>query len=591
MNLDWNLDDLYLGFNDEFKADLESLKEKVTNYTTFTEGLNVDGDIEKQLVEYVERMEEILVNARRLMAFNMLKASVNTQDKEAGKYRDVIGQIMVSLARPNVLIQKWLKEVGDVSEILEGNELLKERAFVLEDAIADTKYMLSEDEEVMFANMQQFASSSWSKLFQQLTSTLEVDYEYNGKKTTKNLSEVRNLAFDENQGVRKAAYESELKSYEKIDSTMAMVISNIKREVNYMNKKRGYSSPIDKTLKDSRMSDKTLNAMIEAMKESLPAFQSYLKKKAEYLGHDNGLPFYDLKAPIGKMSTKYTYEQAKDFVVENFNSFSSELGNFAKNAIESEWLDVEPKPGKVGGAFCYNLPFIGQSRFLLNFQGSFSSVKTLAHELGHGYHGHIIKNEVPMNWSYPMPLAETASILCETIVTNNVLKDLEKEEKLFVLEQQLQASTAVIVDILSRYIFETNLFKATESVTLNKDELNEMMIQAQKESYGDGLDHNFLHPYMWVNKSHYYRPSLSFYNFPYAFGLLYAKGLYAKYLEDKETFVKNYDHMLSLTGKETVENVANAMDIDVTDIEFWRTSLKMIESEIEELNQLMDELK
>jgi pepF/M3 family oligoendopeptidase len=591
LNLNWNLDDLYKGFDDEFTNDIESLKTQVKDYTVFTESLNVDESIESQLVTYVEKMEAILVTARRLMAFNMLRASANTQDMEANKYRDVLGQIMVTMARPNVLIQKWLKEVGDVSSILEKNELLKERSFVLLDAIADTQYMLSEDEEVMYANMQQFSSSSWAKLFQQLTSTLEVDYEFDGKTETKNLSEVRNMAFDSKVEVRKAAYESELKAYEKIDSTMAMVISNIKREVNYMNDKRGYASPIDKTLKDSRMSADTLNAMIDAMKESLPAFRSYLKKKAEYLGHDNGLPFYDLKAPIGKMSTKYTYDQARDFVIENFNSFSSELGNFAKKAIESEWLDVEPRAGKVGGAFCYNLPFIGQSRFLLNFQGSFSSVKTMAHELGHGYHGHIIKNEVPMNWTYPMPLAETASILCETIVTNNVLKGLEKEEKLFVLEQQLQASTAVIVDILSRYIFETNLFEATKSVALNKNELNEMMLEAQKESYGDGLDHDFLHPYMWVNKSHYYRPSLSFYNFPYAFGLLYAKGLYAKYLEDKDGFVKNYDYMLSLTGKESVENVAKAMDIDVTDIEFWRTSLKQIESEIEVLNNLMDELK
>ena len=187
-----------------------------------------------------------------------------------------------------------------------------------------------------------------------------------------------------------------------------------------------------------------------------------------------------------------------------------------------------------------------------------------------------------------MPLAETASIFCETIVTNHLLSDLTNdEERLSVLEIALQGDTQVIVDILSRYIFETNIFKLAEG-PISKDQMKEEMLKAHKEAYQDGLDHNILHPYMWLNKGHYYSSGLSFYNFPYAFGLLFGKGLYAIYLEDKKSFIKNYDKLLALTTKASVEDVAASMGIDVTNKEFWVNSLNLIKKDIDEVIRIME---
>jgi len=199
----------------------------------------------------------------------------------------------------------------------------------------------------------------------------------------------------------------------------------------------------------------------------------------------------------------------------------------------------------------------------------------------------VISSNKPLHWSYPMPLAETASIFCETIVNNHLLSQItDPQERLSVLENSLQGDTQVIIDILSRFIFESNLFeKAGGPVT--KHQMKQMMLDAQKEAYLNGLDHDILHPYMWLVKGHYYSAGLNFYNFPYAFGLLFGKGLYAQYLKDPNTFLKNYDDLLALTTKTSVEECAKSMGIDVTKKDFWIDSLNQVKKDIDEVIKLM----
>ncbi len=346
-------------------------------------------------------------------------------------------------------------------------------------------------------------------------------------------------------------------------------------------KKRGYTSPLEMTLVNSRMDQETLDAMMTAIKEYLPYFHKYLNKKANMLGYEKGLPFYDLFAPVGNVDLRYSFEEAKDFIVDNFSSFSQKLGDFANQAFDNQWIDAEPRAGKVGGAYCNNLHMIKESRIMANFSGSLNDVTTLAHELGHGYHGDCLNNETGLNSDYPMPIAETASIFCETIVTNAAIKDASDDEALVILETDIMGSNQTIVDIYSRYLFETELFNRRKEASLSVDELKEIMMNAQKEAYGDGLDHDCLHPYMWACKPHYYYFDANFYNFPYAFGLLFAKGLYAKYLEIGEAFIPKYDALLAATGKHNVKDVLAIMDIDAHDPEFWRSSLEIIKEDIE----------
>ena len=330
--------------------------------------------------------------------------------------------------------------------------------------------------------------------------------------------------------------------------------------------------------------------MINTKKEYLPSLRKYLQKKTDYLGHTNGLPFYDLFAPIGKTSKTYTYEECQKIVNEHFGSFSKELADLSKKAFDAHWIDVDPRKGTRGNAFCNNQHQINECRILTNFTGSFSCVTTIAHELGHAYHNTQISSNSPLNWKYTVPVAEAASIFCETIVTNNILKDLDSEGRLSVLEQNLNDHTQIIVDILSRYLFEERVLAKADEGNISPDQFKELMIEVQKDTYGEALDSEYLHPYMWINNSHYYNPNLHFYNFPHAFGLLFSKGLYSIYLDNKESFVSKYNEMLKATGKGSVEDVASMMDIDVTNKEFWKSSLDIICEDIEEFCELVDGL-
>jgi pepF/M3 family oligoendopeptidase len=583
----WNLDSLYLDFDQKYQADVDSLDQIIEEFINFSNGLCLD-DIEQTLEQYIDISERLNTLLRVVYAYPSLRSATDTSDKEALNYLDILSQKMTKLTKPRVLFVKWIKEI-DLDAI--DNEIVKNNLFALKESKSAAKYMLSDKEEVMFSRLNITGGASWGKLQSKLTSNLLVDIKLDGKEQKLPLTAIRNLAYSNDAEVRKIAYFAELDGYAQIEDAVAMALSNIKRQTNTMNDLRGYNNPVEPTLRTSRMQKETLDAMLSSMKKYLPDFRRYMSKKAEYLGYDTGLPFYDLFAPIGSSSKTYTYHEAQEVVLENFGKFSDKLRELAKTSFDNNWIDVEPRPGKRGGAFCSNLPSIKESRMLLNFDGSFSNVTTMAHELGHAYHGSVMCDNTPLNWSYPMPLAETASIICETIVKENIIKDLDKEEELTILEASLMDSNQVIVDIMSRYIFETDLFEKSENFALSASELKDMMTDAQIKTYGEGLDHNFLHPYMWLNKGHYYSTGLHFYNFPYAFGLLYAKGLYAQYLKNNDAFVEKFDKMLVETTKNSVENVAEMMNIDITKEDFWCESLEIIKGEIDRFCQLVDELK
>ncbi|OLS03725.1 M3 family oligoendopeptidase [Tissierella creatinophila] len=584
----WSLDELYSDFeSEEYKNDFERLEKLIEGFTDWAENeLNLDGDKIVLLEDYIKFSEEILTTFIKLRGFASLSSSVDARDEKAIQEMDKLSLVYTNLTKPEVDFKNFLKEVNNLDELINESELLKEHRFILKDMKEDTKYLLSEKEEILISKMKNTGSNAWGNLQNQLSSKLLVDIVIDEEEKKLPLSVVRNLAYSKDSQVRKLAYYAEIKAYKKIEESSAAALNGIKGEVITVSKLRGFQSPLDETLVKSRMDKKTLDAMIDAMEEFLPVFHKYFKKKAEILGHRDGLPFYGIFAPIGEVDMRFTYDEAINYIVKNFNKFSEKLGSFVQEAYDKNWLDVEPREGKRGGAFCSNLHPIGESRILSNFDGSFSNMTTLAHELGHAYHGSTLMDESILNSSYPMPIAETASIFCETIVVNAALENISKEEALSILESSISDAAQVIVDIYSRFVFESMLFAARESHPLSVTELKETMMEAQKKAYGDGLDHSLLHPYMWINKPHYYSASLNFYNFPYAFGLLFSKGLYAEYLKRGDEFVKEYDALLNATGKNNIRDVALRMNIDIHNPEFFRNSLKLIESDIEKFISL-----
>jgi oligoendopeptidase F len=315
--------------------------------------------------------------------------------------------------------------------------------------------------------------------------------------------------------------------------------------------------------------------MLDAINDSLPMFRRYFQTKASFLGQEK-LPWWSLFAPLGKTDTTFSFEQARDLILENLNQFSPELAGFAKTAFNQNWIDAEQRAGKRGGAYCMGVDALTESRILCNFDGSLDQVMTLAHELGHGFHNYCAfqADKTQLQTRTPMTLAETASIMNETIMFHALLKSVtNREEELSLLETKISGDAQVVVDILSRFIFEKEIFPRRDKATLSADEISEVMLQAQRDSYGDGLDPEVLNKYAWTWKPHYYSPALSFYNYPYTFGLLFGTGLYAIYQERGSAFVEDYKTLLASTGEAPAADLAARFGIDLRSKSFWKSSL------------------
>lgn len=588
MSLNWSLKELYPSFeSQEFKIDMDKLTNKINEVNEWANEIVKDNnDILVKLEEYIKRYSKLTELISKIGAFIELSISVNTKDTEALRYSDIFEKKLTHMVEASTKVERYISTIDNIEHIIEKSELLKAHEYVLKSIVEQSKYLLSDKEESIIANMKNTGSNAWSKLKDNLISSLMVEIKENDEVKEYPLTVVLNMAEDKSEEVRKRAYEAEIASYKKVEEGVAAALNGIKGEVLTVCDFRGYKSPLEKTLLDSRMDEESLNAMLDAMKESLPVFRKYLRRKAEMLGHKNGLPFYDLYAPISNADMKFTYDEGAKFVVKNFRTFSDNLGDFAQKAIDNNWIDVEPREGKVGGAFCAGLHFIGESRILLNYGGNFGDVVTMAHELGHGFHGECLKNEAILNSEYPMPIAETASTFCETIIKKAAIKEANKDEALAILEAEICDCTQVIVDIYSRFLFEKSVFEARKESALTVSQIKELMLEAQREAYGDGLDPEYLHPYMWAWKPHYYDADYNYYNFPYAFGLLFAKGLYAEYLKKGEGFTSEYERLLSITGKNKIADITKEVGIDIHNKEFWRNSLKTIEEDIEKFIEL-----
>ena len=584
MNEVWNLDPIYKGFDDPaFETELAALKEMVAAFAAFTETLE-QADAAQALHSGIVQEENIESAAMKLAGYASLRQAADTKNPEASSQLGRIMGILSGTAAPMAAFESWASKLPNLMELVKADALLAQYEFLFSNMAESSRYLLSGVGEAVMAKMRLSGGDAWSDLQQYLTSTVPVTYRGN----TTNLSAIRNLAYDPDPAVRKEAYEAEIACYDRIKDAVAYALNSIKLETISDCQLRGYESPLERTLKKSNMKRETLDAMLAAMDEFSPKFWQYLKAKAKALGHKNGLPWYDLFAPMGNSSTKFTAEDARNFLVNLFAEFDNELSDMVATAFDNAWIDFYPRDGKAGGAFCAGVECLGESRILTNFDGMFGDVVTLAHELGHAFHNQCIKDHRPLNHDYSMPLAETASTFNECVVmASAIAKAVDKNEKIALIESQLQDITQVICDIYSRFRFEAKVFENREEQFMDAATLCGYMVDAQKQSYGDGLDHDCLNPFMWVCKSHYYGPT--FYNFPYAFGALFARGLYAQYEKEGAAFVPKYKKLLYTTSVATAEDTAKVADIDLTDKEFWRAALQTVADQIELFCALVEE--
>ena len=472
-----------------------------------------------------------------------------------------------------------------ISELIARSPLAATHAYPLRQLHQAARHLMSEEEEALAAELAPSSGAAWSKLHGNLTSQITVAVRFDSDERVLPMSEVRNLAMHPERSVRERAWRAELGAWKKHALPVAAALTGVKGHAITIGARREWADPLQEALFWSGIDKPILDAMIAESRAAFPAFCRYLRTKARMLGVPE-LAWYDLFAPIGDPGRPWTWKDATAFIETRFAAYSERMSGLARRAFGARWIDAVPRPGKVGGAYCMRLTG-DESRILANFSPGYDSMSTLAHELGHAYHNLNEAGLTPLQRCTPMILAETASIFCETIVKESALIDAERAEQTYILEQSLQGATQVVVDILSRFDFERELFSARRDRELSPGELNALMLDAQGGTYGDALASDARHPYMWAVKGHYYNPSTSFYNFPYLFGMLFGLGLYAAYQREPDTFPDRYDALLAATGQASAVDLAIRFGIDLTSREFWRSSLDVIRDDIDRLEGLV----
>ncbi len=593
----WDLTNVYPSLeSNEFKAAVASYKKKVAALEKFIKNKLSKADAKTKAKELapligkaIDQINDIQTLSATIVPFIYGHVTTDSRDKLAMKTMSEFEQASLPMTQLMTQFTAWLGDIAPkLDKVIENNTSAAEHAFMLKEAAEQSKYLMSEAEEALAAEMSLSGGNAFGKLQGTVTSQLSVDFEVDGKTEKLPMPALINMRSHPDESTRRRAYEAENKAWETVQETLAACMNGVKGEANTLNKKRGRKDAIHSSLDVSRMDRKTLDAMLSAIRDAFPMFREYFHAKAKKIGKEK-LAWWDVFAPVGKTDKVYSFEEARDFILENFAKFSPELEIFARRAFDNSWIDAEQRDGKRGGAFCMEVQGLKESRILCNFDGSLDQVSTLAHELGHAFHNECAykANKTYLQQSTPMTLAETASTMCETIVTEAVLATTtDPQEELAVLEAQIQGAAQVTVDIYSRYLFEKEVFERRADAELSADDFNDIMERAQKETYGDGLDERYLQKYMWTWKPHYYAPDLSFYNYPYAFGLLFATGLYAIYKQRGESFVEDYKNLLASTGEETAAKLAKRFGIDITKRKFWDDSLAIIGTRIDRFAEL-----
>ncbi|MBN1135036.1 MAG: M3 family oligoendopeptidase [Anaerolineae bacterium] len=597
----WDLSNVYPGLDSvELKQAIDQLQAKLDDLENYLSAQQITrsatvnaspAELAQVIAGYLDRMNATLRLSGTLHSYIHSFVSTDSYNTVARRLASELEALAVRLERADVLFRGWIGVAAVDGDKFE-QALAQDRAqplaggpaghaFYLKEVAEQSRYLMSEAEETLASELALSGANAWEKLRGVVTSQLKISFELDGQVKELPITVVQNFRTEADGELRRRAYEAELAGWASVREPLAACLNGVKGTVIALYKRRGRTDALHQALDQARIDRETLETMLAAMKGSFPAFRRYWQAKARRLGKE-ALPWWDLSAPAGRLERRYSFAEARDLILEQLYAFSERSGDFTRRAFDRSWIDAEPRAGKRGGAFCMRLPGVEESRILCNFDGSLDQLLTLAHELGHAYHNECQVGKLPLQRRTPMTLAETASILNETIVTDAILAQAANpEEELGILETYLIGASQVIVDIYSRYLFEREVFERRDKAELSADDFCDIMLRSQQQTYGDGLDPNYLNPYMWAWKPHYYSAGLSFYNFPYAFGLLFGLGLYAVYQERGKAFLPEYDALLRSTGEGTAADLAARFGLDIRQRAFWEGSLKVIEKRID----------
>ncbi|HLR10412.1 MAG TPA: M3 family oligoendopeptidase [Sporosarcina sp.] len=582
----WDLEVFFEGgsTSPQLRTHLEETKQKITHVKEAVNTFEVptSANDAEQLLDILHQMTDVSKHLRQAGAVVGCYLAADTTDKEALLLQGEMSSLNAIYTPVALKFQQTLAMIEDaVWEALIATEQLRTYEFILNEWRDEVALKLTESEENIITALSIDGYEAWGNLYNQLVSDIQVEIEVDGEKKQLSVGQASNLSSHPDARIRKESYEKLEEAWTQKEAFFASTLNHIAGFRLAVYEKRGWDSVLQEPLNYNRMKQETLDAMWGAIRAQQAPFVQYLDEKAALLGEEK-MHWYDLDAPVTNSTKTLSYDEGAAFILKHFGEFGKELEAFSRKAFEDRWIEAEDRANKRPGGFCTGMPMSEQSRIFMTYSGTMSNVATLAHELGHAFHSYALRPVPYLNRGYAMNVAETASTFAEMIVADAAVKSAEtKEEKIALLEDKIQRSVAFFMNIQARFLFETRFYEARKKGIVPAQKLNELMVEAQQEAYGEALD--VAHPHFWASKLHFYMTSVPFYNFPYTFGYLFSLSIYAKALEEGKNFEEKYMALLRDTAVMTVEELAmKHLGEDITKQAFWAKGVTLCVEDVKE---------
>ncbi|GGG01044.1 M3 family oligoendopeptidase [Paenibacillus aceti] len=576
----WDLDSIFPGgsSSEQFAKFLDELKANIAELHSVLEQTSAPQNLKETIAldQTIQGLQSARARALEASAFVECLTAQDQHDKKAVQLTGRVTTLRAAMDNVMTLFDSLLRDTDDqVWQEWIARDEIAPIAFIMNEKRDSAREKLSPELESLAADLAVDGYHGWGQHYDTIVSKVGVAFtDEDGKKSTLSVGQAANKLSDSDREVRERTFIEWEKAWAQVADYSADTLNRLAGFRLKLYEKRGWEDALKEPLQINRMSSETLNMMWQVIEENKPIFVSYLERKAKLLGVDQ-LSWSDVDAPLAKSETKISYQAAAEDIVQQFSKFSPKMADFATEAFNRSWIEAEDRPGKRPGGFCTPLPVSKQTRIFMTFGGNYSNVSTLAHELGHAYHQHLMDGLPQFNQDYAMNVAETASTFAEMILADALLKNAgSEEEKLALLAEKVQNSVSFFMNIHARFLFETRFYEKRKSGMLDVSELSTLMEEAQREAYHGAL--GSYHPLFWTSKLHFYITDVPFYNFPYTFGYMFSTGIYARALKEGEGFAAKYDALLRDTGRMTVEELAaKHLNADLTKPDFWREAMAL----------------
>ena len=594
----WDLEVIFPGGtkSPELQAKLHTMKSQLQEYEKLIQDWNVAEDNPVETLQAILKRQEVIDKGLgQAGTFVQMWQDAYMNDEHANV---VMGQVLDLASEGENLSTIFIKKLVSIPDgawqKLLTDEELQRISFALGEIREKGKRLLSEAEEKIITKLNKDGITAWSRLYDTAVSIMTIPYtDKEGKTTEFSVGQAMNRMYsDPDPEVRRRIFANWEEAWTKFAPIFADTLNHLDGYRITLQKAHKRDHYLDEPLEYNRMTKETLDAMWTAVANHKQSFINFLKQKAKLFGMEK-LSWQDVDAPVvlgGAEPPRFTYDEACDFIIENFAGFGPKLAAFAGLALENRWVEAEDRPNKRPGGYCEELPEFEESRIFMTFTGSPSDASTLAHELGHAFHSYVMRDMHVLNRNYAMNVAETASTFAETIIGNATVANAKtKEEKITLLNAKIENATAMFLNIHARFLFEKAFYEERSEGIVSETRINELMLDAQKEAYGDSLAG--YHPHFWCSKLHFFIDDVPFYNFPYTFGYLFSLSIYAEYLKNPNGFEDQYIALLRDTGSMKVEELAmKHLGVDVTKPAFWEAGIVIMEKDVEEFISLTNEI-